>query len=142
MLRLSPQVYRIGFHISCLVACLMIAAIELLAFSPALFKFLAVEDSLFEWTSVLLLFMGSGFLAISVLRNTFAAGRWSRAGGIAMFLALIMFVIGMEEVSWLQRVFDWRTPDWIREVNVQGKPTFITSSQARLKTPTMPGHFY
>jgi hypothetical protein len=132
ILRLSPQVHRLGFHISCLVACLMIAAIEMLAFSPPLFKLLAVEDSLFEWTSVLLLFTGSGFLAVSALRNTFAAGRWSRAGGIAIFLAFIMFVIGMEEVSWLQRVFDWRTPEWIREVNVQRETNFhnIITSEA------------
>ena len=34
--------------------------------------------------------------------------------GIAMVLALGMLVIGMEEVSWLQRVFGWQTPGWIR----------------------------
>ena len=123
-LRLSPQVHRIGFNISCLAAGIMIAAAELLVFSPVLFKLLAVEDSLFEWASALLLFMGSGFLAVSALRNTFGAGPRSSTGGMAMFLAFGMLVIGMEEVSWLQRVFDWRTPDWIREVNAQRETNF------------------
>ena len=119
VLPLSPRVYRIGFNISCFAACIMIAAIELLVFNPPLFRLLAVEDSIFEWASALLLFMGSGFLAVSALRTTFAAGRRSMTGGLAMFLGLIMFVIGMEEVSWLQRVFDWRTPGWLREINAQ-----------------------
>lgn len=105
MQRLNPRAYRIGFNISCLAACIMIAAIGMLVYSPALFKFFAVEDSLFEWASALLLFMGGGFLAASTLRTTFAAGRRSMTGGLAMILAVIMLVIGMEEVSWLQRVF-------------------------------------
>jgi hypothetical protein len=130
--QLSPRIYRIGFNISCLAACVMIAAIELFVFSPALFKLLAVEDSLFEWASALLLFLGSGFLAVSALSTSFATGRRSMAGGIAMVLALGMFVIGMEEVSWLQRVFDWQTPGWIREMNVQRETNFhnIVTSEA------------
>jgi hypothetical protein len=119
MQRLNPRAYWIGFNISCLAAGIMIAASEMLVFSPALFKFFAVEDSLFEWASALFLFMGGGFLAASTLRTTFAAGRRSMTGGLAMILAVIMLVIGMEEVSWLQRVFDWRTPGWLREINAQ-----------------------
>ena len=119
VLPLSPQVYWVGFSISCVAACIMILAIALLVFSPELFKSLAVEDSIFEWASALLLFMGSGFLAVSAIRTRFAVGRRSMTGGLAMFLAVIMLVIGMEEVSWLQRVFDWRTPGWLREINAQ-----------------------
>jgi hypothetical protein len=119
VLPISPQIYRVGFSISCVAACIMIVAIELLVFSPAFFKSLAVEDSIFEWASALLLFMGGGFLAVSARRTMFVAGRRSMTSGLAMFLGLIMFVIGMEEVSWLQRVFDWRTPGWLREINAQ-----------------------
>jgi hypothetical protein len=119
VLPLSPQVYRIGFNISCLAACIMIAAIALLVFSPAWFRLLALEDSIFEWASALLLFTGGGFLAASALRTRFAVGRRSMTGRLAMILAVIMLVIGMEEVSWLQGIFNWRTPSWLREINAQ-----------------------
>lgn len=78
--------------------------------SPATFTALAIEDSLVEWTSAILVFLACFmFLWASVrLRKS---GQPGASIAIALAMAVLLFVLGMEEVSWFQRVFGFETPE-------------------------------
>ncbi|OCP00253.1 MULTISPECIES: hypothetical protein [unclassified Ensifer] len=91
---------------------------------PVDFSLLAREDSLIEWVSALLIFIASGFFAAVVAGQLRAARRgagrsaWIAAGAAAL-LAAGFFVIGMEEISWMQRVFGFATPEGLLVLNKQ-----------------------
>ena len=95
-----------------------------LLLDPATFSWLAREDSLAETASAFLLLGGCATLlwAASVLwRN----GKGRRAGIVpAILLAGLLFLIGMEELSWMQRLLDVKTPEWLKEINDQQETNF------------------
>jgi len=72
----------------------------------------------------LLTFAASGFFALVAtgqLREARGeAGRdaWL-ATGVAASFSLVLFVVGMEEISWMQRVFSLSTPDALLGLNKQ-----------------------
>ncbi len=79
------------------------------------------EDEALEWATFW------GFMGASVLYAK-AAFR-QRAAGVSVpwFLAgvsLFTFVIGMEEISWAQRVFSYRPPEYFLENNFQQEFNF------------------
>jgi hypothetical protein len=79
--------------------------------SPALFTALGVEDSLIEWASAILTFLASVlFLWTSLRLRKSDLPYANTASVIAFALAVLLFVLTMEEVSWLQRVFEFETP--------------------------------
>ncbi|WP_104664861.1 hypothetical protein [Ensifer adhaerens] len=91
---------------------------------PLGFSLLAREDGLVEWLSALLIFAASGFFAavsvgqIRAARSGEGRAAWI-AAGFAALLAFVFFVIGMEEISWMQRVFGIATPDGLLALNKQ-----------------------
>ena len=94
-----------------------------------LFNALSLEDGPFEWLSALFLFVASAFFALLAIGQL--AGRRSGGGrqswilgGTGLFFALIFFVIGMEEISWMQRVFDVETPQALVSLNDQKEFNF------------------
>ena len=91
----------------------------LFLFRPALFNSLALEDHPIEWGSFAL-----WILASLTFFASFIAGGKPGAPGFARWMmlaaALAAFVLGMEEVSWMQRVFDVKTPELL-ESNAQGE---------------------
>ncbi|MDJ0390958.1 hypothetical protein QMO56_22835 [Roseomonas sp. E05] len=97
--------------------------------SPELFSALAREDQSVEWSSAVALLLGSGLLLWSSMRflrsrggvRGFSAPLCS-AG--ALLLAVCLFVVGMEEVSWMQRVFEIQTPTVLIEENMQKELNF------------------
>lgn len=105
-----------------LAAALLAAA--LFAASPGEFHQWAQEDSPLEWASALLLLAGSLFLAKSALRSLRSRRRPALVPLVAAMLALLLFVIAMEEISWMQRVFGIATPDSLAAVNWQGELNF------------------
>lgn len=94
------------------------------AIDPNVFSVLAREDGLVEWSSALLIFIVSGFLAAAAtgqLRAALAGGErlaWIAASAAAL-LSAGFFVIGMEEISWMQRIFGISTPEGLLAVNKQ-----------------------
>ncbi|HEV7309822.1 hypothetical protein [Ensifer sp.] len=109
----------------CSVAwALAIAMALLFVADPLDFSLMAREDSLVEWTSAVLIFVACGFLAAAAVHQLSAArsgeGRsaWVAAGAAALFAAGF-FVIGMEEISWMQRVFGFATPEGLMAINKQ-----------------------
>ncbi|HEV7322365.1 MAG TPA: hypothetical protein VGO04_27480 [Ensifer sp.] len=107
-------------------AAWVLATLMALAFviDPLDFSLLAREDSLVEWTSALLIFVASGFLAAAAAGQFRAAlsgeGRLAFiSAAVAALLAAGFFVIGMEEISWMQRVFGFATPEALLVLNKQ-----------------------
>lgn len=115
--------FEIGF-----AGCVMLSALAaagVMVTSPAAFAGFAREDYWLEWTSAALLFAASGLFALEL------AGRWRRTSArsgpdllglaIAAGFAGLFFVMAMEEVSWMQRVFGFATPGTMAEANWQGE---------------------
>jgi hypothetical protein len=84
---------------------------------PLLFDAEAQEDRPVEWISAGLLFLASALFLVGVARR--------RSGKLGLLLAAgaagLLFVMGMEEISWMQRVVGFATPDELAEVNWQGE---------------------
>ena len=72
------------------------------------------EGSIVEWLSFIFLLF-SAFLLWKAVSN------WSSWRGklIARFIAICLFVASMEEMSWGQMIFNWRTPEVFDVVNRQ-----------------------
>ena len=96
------------------------AGIGLFLASPAGFHDFAQEDRPLEWLSALFLISGSVLFALEVVRR-----RRDLVGLLcAILLCLALFVIGMEEISWGQRLFGFATPERLAEVNWQAEFNF------------------
>ncbi len=96
------------------------AATALFLVDPAAFHAGAQEDRPLEWASALLLVVGAGLLGLHALRHRRDPGALALAGGFC----LVLVVIGMEEISWGQRIFGFATPDALAEMNWQAEFNF------------------
>lgn len=89
------------------------ACVILFAANPRLFYELAIEDEPLEWASALLPLASSLVVACAfwrVLRSEKRDGRRALMLVLTASFAGGLFVIGMEEISWMQRVFGIETP--------------------------------
>jgi hypothetical protein len=89
------------------------AGILLFVASPVAFYQIALEDEALEWASALLPLGSSGLFAYAfwrALRSERRDGRRSLSLVFSALFALGLFIIGMEEISWMQRVFGIATP--------------------------------
>lgn len=64
-------------------------------------------------------FIACGVFA-SLLPRFARRKQWS-AVGLTAALSLVLFVMGMEEISWGQRIFQWQTSTYFSAHNVQGE---------------------
>jgi hypothetical protein len=87
---------------------------------PAGFHAFAQEDRPLEWSSALLLLGAGGLLAVRALNGRRDRTTLLLAGG----LCLALFVVGMEEISWGQRLFGFSTPEKLAEMNWQSEFNF------------------
>lgn len=107
-----------------LAAAAAIGATALFVVDPAAFHGHAQEDRALEWASALLLLGASAMFAVEAVRRAFSGG-WRVVGAAAAgLLAMVLLVIGMEEISWGQRLFGFATPDTLAAVNWQGEFNF------------------
>lgn len=77
-----------------------------------LFVRVSYEDGPIEYLSAFGLFAATGLMLLTVFfiaKSNQPHKRWLIAAGL--FLAAVFFVVGMEEVSWFQRVLDFETPE-------------------------------
>jgi hypothetical protein len=76
---------------------------------------LGKEDHFFEWLTAIFFLLASAIFFFTFLRtkNLFF-----------LVLAIVMFIGAGEEVSWGQRIFGFKTPEGLKEVNVQREFTF------------------
>lgn len=96
-----------------------VGAVSLLVVAPSYFTKFANEDRPAEWASFLLLMVAAGVI-LWVVRNLAATHGRSWSLVLPLGLAAGLFVTGMEEVSWFQRVLSVETPEGL-EGNIQGE---------------------
>ncbi len=78
--------------------------------------FVYAEDGLFESATAIILLICAALLLSSLGRSW----RLDRRLGFAVgFLALLCFLLLMEEISWGQRIIGFETPEEIEEINAQ-----------------------
>lgn len=90
-----------------------VACTALFVADARLFNRFSLEDRALEWISALLPLAASvGFCAalLQVRRAPERDLRRAVAMGLCAFFAFALFVIGMEEISWMQRIFRIATP--------------------------------
>jgi NADH:ubiquinone oxidoreductase subunit 3 (subunit A) len=117
--RHDPPAPRFSFAIAAACVAGTVAATLVLVGDPALFYRLAREDSVFEWTSALLLFAGSIMMLVASSRLIGQGGH--SVGVVALLLSLLLFLTAMEEISWLQRQIGFATPEVLQQRNEQGE---------------------
>jgi hypothetical protein len=84
-------------------------------------SFFAVEDGPIEWGTTVVYLLAS-FVALSI-GITFYKEKSSTYGVLYLIVAVGLFCIGMEEISWGQRLFGIETPEFFKEHNIQGELT-------------------
>jgi hypothetical protein len=117
--RHDPPAPNVSFGIALACVAGSVVATLMLVGDPVVFFRLAREDSFFEWTSALLLFVGSGLMLVAAVK-LFGQGERG-AGVVALLLSLLLFLTAMEEISWLQRQIGFATPESLRQRNEQGE---------------------
>ncbi|HEV2745933.1 MAG TPA: hypothetical protein VGW34_01375 [Allosphingosinicella sp.] len=111
-----------GAAAAAILAAALAATLLFLA-DPAQFGRLSAEDRPVEWASAFALLAGSGLFGWNfAVRLRSGVGRAEAA--LELLFAALLFVIAMEEVSWLQRLLDFRTPAEIAALNMQREFNF------------------
>ncbi|PCJ97607.1 MAG: hypothetical protein COA50_03980 [Flavobacteriaceae bacterium] len=84
----------------------------LLVFNNAVFDALAKEDSIIEYSSALLAFLSSAILLFSYFKFLRSSSNKNMLlKGSVLVIAFGLFLIAMEEISWFQRILDYKTPE-------------------------------
>ncbi len=94
--------------------------------SPIAFYRVSLEDGPVEWISALLPLAGSVLLLWCCVATWFEARVGKGAPWMAvvlLFCAALLFVLGMEEISWMQRIFHFATPKSL-DSNIQHEFNF------------------
>lgn len=92
--------------------------------SPVAFNAFSLEDKSVEWASAMLPIAASLLLAWRGAALLIGQGQKGLRPGVVLLLcATVLFVLGMEEISWMQRVFGIATPDALKS-NIQGEINF------------------
>ena len=84
-------------------------------------NWLAAEDGLSEWATVVMYLMGvllAARVSLSVRRS-----RHHRMSLLYGAFAVVLVIAVLEEISWGQRMFGWTTPESLAEVNFQDETT-------------------
>ncbi len=117
-------------------------SLGLLFFQPATFSYLAQEDVLIEPLSALFLFASSAVFVSQAWRvcRQKISNRYIIVVGLCI-LALILFFIAMEEVSWFQRVAKFETPDAF-SLNAQGEFNLHNFATDRVEYAFYTGTFF
>ena len=109
--RVNRLFFKIG---SCLLGFLI--AIKILAGETSSYRRSLEEGGIVEWATFLLLLI-SAYILFSCARNM----RSILFKAVYYILSTFSFIIGMEEMSWGQMIFNWKTPSQLALINDQGE---------------------
>ena len=119
--RLPPDRYGPGFFVA-LFAVLVFAVLAHWSLRTYVeVGWLESEDGLSEWWSVATYLAGA--IAAGAVAWSLRATRHSALKYFYLALAVGLFLGGMEEISWGQRLVGWGTPTALEEINFQGETT-------------------
>jgi hypothetical protein len=102
---------------------LLLAFLAIFLVSPETFSAMSLEDGAVEWVSALLPIAGSFLLLRCGLAFPGEARRKTGSAWAGMTIILfagLLFSLGMEEISWGQRIFGFATPESLSG-NIQGE---------------------
>lgn len=99
-----------------------VASLFLLSKRPKLFDDMAVEDGLVENLSAFAFFVGAAAFVVLAVR-LFRRRGWLVAV-LALLFGVVLFVIGMEEISWMQRILEIETSEYFLDKNIQNEMNF------------------
>lgn len=85
----------------------LLCVLILFLVSPEVFGRIGLEDGVVEWASAILPVAASVLLLLQFAR----ARKRDWTGPALIACAALLFTLGMEEISWMQRVFGFATPD-------------------------------
>lgn len=89
-----------------------------LLFPNTFFQTLFNEDGIFEYLTTFFFFFASAFFILSLSKKkTFFINTY------IFILAITSFFVGMEEISWGQRIFGVNTPESLKQINYQEEIT-------------------
>ena len=125
---LSDRLKRIVFSRGCLFAFPLICIVLFIWFKRsagrenAVYLWAAREDSIIEYATALSFFIA---VPVSVYVARYAARLHLRLAALFhLALAAVMTVMGLEEISYGQRIFGFETPPTIAQDNTQGEFNF------------------
>jgi len=107
---LNKKITKIEKYGTLFAISLSILFLLIFLFNTSLFNQLSLEDSLIESCSVFFLLASSFVFAYLAIKKSFALKLSKKIKWSFFLLSIGFFVIGMEEISWFQRVFDFETP--------------------------------
>lgn len=100
---------------------LLVAIFGTKVLSPGTYRYFIREDSLSEYAQSAFYLLSSVFALLIAYRSL--QNRLNLLGILYGILALSLFFISMEEISWGQRVFGIANPDYFDKHNVQNELT-------------------
>ena len=109
------RVNRLFFKIGSTLLGFLIA-IKILAGETSSYRRSLEEGGIVEWATFLLLLI-SAYILFSCARNM----RSILFKAVYYILSTFSFIIGMEEMSWGQMIFNWKTPSQLALINDQGE---------------------
>jgi hypothetical protein len=92
--------------ISLTVMCFVLCAVF-----PETARSLGEEDNLIEWLSFITLFLGLAMILSIFLKVHISLKDYPLTYLSLLFFAFLLFFMGMEEISWGQRIFGLQTPE-------------------------------
>jgi len=106
------------FFVVTFIIFYLLYLISRLLFPKTFFLVLFDEDGVFEYLTTVFFLVASVFFILSLSKNkTFFINIY------IFILGLICFFIGMEEISWGQRIFGVETPESLKQINYQEEIT-------------------
>ena len=109
------------FFVVAILAFYLTYLISRLFFVERVFPLLFDEDGLFEYLTTVFFLMASGFFIMALIKKNGGITNYTKL--FIFGLALFCFVVGMEEISWGQRIFGIETPEALKEINFQEETT-------------------
>lgn len=109
------------FFVVIFLAFYLTYLITRLFFVEQVFPFLFDEDGLFEYMTTIFFLIASVFFILALIKRYVSIKPFTRF--FIFGLGLFCFAVGMEEISWGQRIFGIETPETYKEINFQGETT-------------------
>ena len=109
------------WFVGLLTSFYLIYLISRIFFVDTLFLFLFYEDGLFEYLTTVFFVVGAFFFLLRLSKNKKRMSGYTKLFIFA--LVVFCFVVGMEEISWGQRIFGFETPEEYEKINIQGETT-------------------
>jgi hypothetical protein len=106
----TGEIRYLKLYLAILGLFILLSFSVVIIFNEKTVSHLGDEDQLFEWLGFFFLLISSLFFFLTYLKTRSL---------LVLVLAIVMFAGAGEEISWGQRIFGFKTPEMMKEFNVQ-----------------------